>query len=73
MPMPAHSGQLAAAFVGPAAVGAMGAATYQGFLNDAYAEVATGKLLAGGAYYEESWTPMALLMMTGSFLDYTAL
>jgi endo-1,4-beta-D-glucanase Y len=72
-PMPAHTGQLAAAFVGPAAVGAMGAAAYQGFLNDAYAEVATGKLLAGGAYYEESWTLMALLMMTGNFLDYTAL
>jgi endoglucanase len=72
MPMPSHPGQGAAAFVGPAAVGAMSAATYQGFLNDAYAQVATGKLLAGGAYYEESWTVMSLLMLTGNFVNYAA-
>jgi len=73
MPMPAHPGQLSAAFVGPAAVGAMSAPLYQDFLNTAYAEVATGKLLAGGAYYEESWTLLALIMLTGNFVNYTAL
>jgi endo-1,4-beta-D-glucanase Y len=72
-PMPANVGQLAAAFVGPAAVGAMSAPAYQGFLDDAYAEVATGNLEAGGAYYEESWTLLSLLMLTGNFLDYSSL
>jgi endo-1,4-beta-D-glucanase Y len=76
MPMPSHPGQLAAAFVGPAAVGAMSAPAYQSFLDDAYLELAsgvvTGKLLAGGAYYEESWTVMSLLMLTGNFLNYAA-
>ncbi len=69
-PQPAHAGQLSAAFIGPAAVGAMNGSSYQTFLDSAYGEVATGKLLAGGAYYEESWTVMALLMMSGNFLDY---
>jgi endo-1,4-beta-D-glucanase Y len=72
-PMPAHVGQLAAAFVGPAAVGAMSAPAYQAFLDDAYSEVATGTLEAGGAYYEESWTLLSLLMMTGNFVDYSSL
>jgi endo-1,4-beta-D-glucanase Y len=62
-----------AAFIGPAGVGAMSAATYQSFLNDAYAKVATRTLMVGGRYYDESWTVMSLLMMTGNFLDYTAL
>jgi len=44
---------------------------FQSFVNQAYTQVATGTLLAGGAYYEESWTAMSLLMMTGNFLNYT--
>ena len=36
------------------------------------AQLAADNALAGGAYYEESWTVMSLLMMTGNFLDYTA-
>ena len=40
-------------------------------LDDAYAAVATRMLLAGGTYYEESWTVMSLLMMSGNFVDYT--
>jgi endo-1,4-beta-D-glucanase Y len=71
-PMPSHPGQLAAAFVGPAGVGAMSSPAYQNFLNDAYTEVATGKLLAGGPYYEESWTVLTLLMMTGNFVNYVS-
>ena len=53
-------------------VGAMSSATYQSFVNDAYAAVATGNLLVGGTYYDESWSVMSMLMMTGNFLDYTA-
>jgi len=60
-----------AAFIGPAGVGAMSSATYQSFLNASYNLVKTNTLLVGGAYYEECWTVMSLLMMTGNFLDYT--
>jgi hypothetical protein len=45
--------------------------TYQTFINDSYARVATRQTLVGGAYYDESWMVMSLLMMTGNFLDYT--
>jgi len=71
MPEAQNPGKLSAAFIGPAGVGAMNATTYQSFLDDAYAAVATRTLLAGGTYYEESWTVMSLLMMSGNFLDYT--
>jgi len=60
-----------ASFVGPAAVGAMGSASYQTFLNDAYSVLVTGKALVGGTYYDDSWMVMSLLMMTGNFIDYT--
>jgi hypothetical protein len=60
-----------AAFIGPAAVGAMNSASNQAFLNAAYTLVKGDNLFVGGAYYEESWTVMSLLMMTGNFLDYT--
>jgi len=70
-PRPQHPGGHSAAFIGPAGVGAMSSPTYSQFLNDAYAGVATRTYLAGGTYYEESWTVMSLLMMTASFLDYT--
>jgi hypothetical protein len=71
-PQPANKTGQSAAFIGPAGVGAMGAPAYQGFLDDAYRDVATLNLLVGGTYYELSWTVMSLLMMTGNFLDYTA-
>ena len=61
-----------AAFVGPAAVGAMSDVKYQPFVTDAYKAVATGKLVVGGLYYDESWTVLSLLMLTGNFLDYTS-
>jgi endo-1,4-beta-D-glucanase Y len=71
----AMAGELSAAFIGPAGVGAMGGAmsssTYQPFVNGAYNEVATLQLLAAGTYYEDSWTVMSLLMMSANFLDYT--
>jgi hypothetical protein len=72
-PNPQNAQGQSAAFLGPAAVGAMNSATYQSFVNDAYALLKTNNLLVGGAYYDESWTVMSLLMLTGNFLDYTQL
>ena len=69
---PVSQGQ-SAAFMGPAAVGAMSSAQYQSFLNDAYKLVKGNNLYIGGQYYDECWTVMSLLMMTGNFLDYTQL
>ena len=70
-PMPQHPGGHSAAFVGPAGVGAMNSPANASFIDDAYAGVATRTYLVGGTYYEDSWTAMSLLMMTGNFLDYT--
>lgn len=70
-PAPSTSGK-SAAFIGPAAVGAMSASTYQSFVDDAYASVATLQDLTGGTYYEDSWTVLSLLAMTGNFFDFTA-
>jgi endo-1,4-beta-D-glucanase Y len=64
------SGQ-SAAFVGPATVGAMSSSSNQAFLQDGYNAVATLGLLVGGQYYDESWTVLSLLMLTGNFVDYT--
>jgi endo-1,4-beta-D-glucanase Y len=72
-PQAAHQSQLSAAFIGPAGVGAMSSPAYGSFVDDAYGAVASRMLLAGGTYYEDSWTAMSLLMMTANFLDYTAL
>ncbi len=60
-----------AAFVGPAAVGAMSSSSYQSFIDEAYGVVASRTALVGGVYYEDSWMVLSLLMMTGNFLDYT--
>ena len=65
--------QQSAAFVGPAAVGAMSSPAYQSFVDAAYARLATRQMLVGGAYYDESWSVMSLLMLTGNFLNYTAI
>jgi hypothetical protein len=61
-----------AVFVGSGAVGAMHAATYAPFMNDAYARVATGELLARSRYYNLSWTTLTLLMLTGNLVEYPA-
>ena len=62
---------LSAAFIGPAGVGAMHSSQYQAFVDDVYALVRQNNMWAGGQYYDESWTMLTLLMMTGNFLDYT--
>jgi endo-1,4-beta-D-glucanase Y len=61
-----------AAFIGTAAVGAMMSSTYQTFVNEAYASVATLQDLTGGTYYEDSWTVLSLLALTGNFFDFTS-
>jgi endo-1,4-beta-D-glucanase Y len=70
-PMPANPGGKSASFIGPAAVGAMAVPAQSTFVSDAYAALASGSLTAGGRYYEESWTLLSLLMLTGNFIDYT--
>ena len=67
----ANALEQSSAFVGPAGVGAMSSASYQGFVNDAYAVLITGKALVGGTYYDDSWMVMSLLMMSANLLDYT--
>jgi len=66
---PAGSPQ-SAVFVGSAAVGAMHDAKYRVLLDDGYARVATGQLLARSRYYNLSWTGLSLAMLTGNLFDY---
>jgi endo-1,4-beta-D-glucanase Y len=67
----AHASGQSAAFVGPAVVGAMSDTAYATLVTEGYSRVATLGLLVGGDYYDESWTALSLLMMSGNFLDYT--
>ena len=46
--------------------------SYQSFVNDAYALVATGDLLARSRYYNLSWTTLTLAMLTGNLSEYPA-
>jgi hypothetical protein len=69
-PVSLNPGRQSAAFVGPAGVGGMVSHTYQQFLDNDYQDLVGSKLLVGGTYYDESWTVMSLLMMSGNFLDY---
>ncbi|HEV8549903.1 MAG TPA: glycosyl hydrolase family 8 [Polyangiaceae bacterium] len=62
---------LSAAFIGPAGVGAMHSASYQGFVDNVWDLLKPNQLWCGGQYYDESWTVMAMLMLSGNFLDYT--
>ncbi len=63
--------QQSASFLGPAGVGAMVSGNFQTFINESYARVATRQPMIGGAYYDDAWMVMSLLMMTGNFLNYT--
>jgi endo-1,4-beta-D-glucanase Y len=60
-----------AAFIGPAGVGAMQNSSYLSFVNDVWGLVRQNNLWCGGQYYDESWTTLSMLMMSGNFLDYT--
>jgi endo-1,4-beta-D-glucanase Y len=59
-----------AVFVGSAAVGAMHDARYHAFVDAAYRRVSTGQLLARSRYYNQCWTVLSLLMMTGNFVNF---
>jgi len=68
---PSQYGGLSAAFIGPAAVGAMHSANNQSFIDAAYGMLKQNNMWCGGQYYDESWTMMSMLMLTANFLDYT--
>ena len=70
-PMP-NTGLALAAFVGPAGVGAMATPANSKLRDDAYAAVASLTLLGDSLYYNESWTVLSLLMMTGRLVYLTA-
>jgi len=70
-PGSASVGNQAAAFVGPAAVGAMSSSDFAMLRDQGYADVATDMLFAGSQYYQESWTVLSLIMMTGLMDDLT--
>jgi hypothetical protein len=49
-----------------------GGARWKALLDDGYARVATLGLSAGTTYYQESWTVLSLLMLTGNLIDLSA-
>lgn len=59
-----------AVFVGGAAAGAMHDPAYRAFVNDAYARISSGTLLARSRYYNHSWTVLSLLLLTGNLTDF---
>lgn len=62
-----------AAFVGGAGVGAMATPEHAQLRDDAYAALAGWQTLNGGSlYYNESWSMLSLLMLSGRFVDLTA-
>ena len=65
-------GEGSAVFVGCAAVGAMCDPKYTPLLQGGYERVKTGRLLARSRYYNQCWTVMTLLMLTGNFRTFTA-
>ncbi len=68
---PSQYGGLSAAFIGPAGVGAMHSPSFQSFIDAAWGMLKQNNMWCGGQYYDESWTMMSMLMLTGNFLDYT--
>lgn len=73
-------GARAAAFVGPAGVGAMFDPKHASFADDAYTDLITpGALILGDVayenpgsiYYNTSWRVLSLLMLDGTYEDFT--
>jgi endo-1,4-beta-D-glucanase Y len=65
-----------AAFIGPAAVGAMVDSSFSELTSDAYTELLVfGERTPtqGYSYYNSSWHLLSLLMLSGNFLDYSHL
>jgi endo-1,4-beta-D-glucanase Y len=62
-----------AAFVGGAGVGAMATPQHAKLRDDAYSLLAAWQPLLGGSlYYNESWSVLSLIMMSGRFVDLSA-
>jgi len=62
-----------AAFVGGAGVGAMATKEHAKLRDEAYAGIAAWQdLLGGSLYYNESWSMLSLLMMSGRLVDLSA-
>lgn len=61
-----------AVFVAGAAVGAMHDPAYRKLVDEAYARVRTGELLARSRYYNHCWTVLGLLMLTGNLVELPA-
>jgi endo-1,4-beta-D-glucanase Y len=59
------------AFIGPAGVGAMHSAQYQGFVDDVWKLLVPNDMWCGGQYYDESWNLLSMLVLSGNFLDYS--
>ncbi|MEO6602190.1 MAG: glycosyl hydrolase family 8 [Polyangiaceae bacterium] len=63
-----------AAFIGGAGVGAMAVPSLTALRDDSYGLLAAWAPLIGGSqYYNESWSVLSLLMMTGRFIEPTSL
>jgi endo-1,4-beta-D-glucanase Y len=60
-----------AAFIGPAGVGAMHSPQFQGFVDDVWKLLVPNNMWCGGQYYDESWTMLSMLVLSGNFLDYS--
>lgn len=62
-----------AAFVGGAGVGAMATPEHAKVRDEAYTALAGWQSLLGGSlYYNQSWSMLSLLMMSGKFVDLSA-
>jgi len=62
-----------AAFVGGAGVGAMATSEHAKLRDESYTALAAWQTLIGGSvYYNESWSMLSLLMMTGRFVNLNA-
>lgn len=75
MPQPQYPDKyngLSAAFIGPATVGAMSSPANQSFIDDGWNLLRQNNMWCGGQYYDESWTMMSMLMLSGNFIDYTS-
>ncbi len=59
-----------AVFVGSIAAGAMFDPRHQALVDEGYARVATGELLARSRYYNHCWTVLSLLMLTGNLVTF---
>ncbi len=70
-PEAAQEPSRSAVFVGSAGVGAMSSPEHGAFVAGTADKVATLELLVRSTYYNESWTALSLLMMSGNLDDLT--